>query len=116
MNQCSESPVGRMLLVSACHDDILYYECVWLIMYVACSCNAAGSLDNGDCAREPADGGILPGDCRCKANTQGRLCDMCRRGYFNLSADNELGCQRKLSICLCVCYVCILEDVASTIQ
>lgn len=33
------------------------------------------------------------GDCSCKQNVQGRACDTCRPGYFNLSSEHELGCQ-----------------------
>ena len=69
---------------------IFYHACV----HLACACNRAGSLVSGVCARD-ADGRVLPGDCSCKANTQGRLCDMCKPGFFNLTADNEQGCQRE---------------------
>ena len=33
------------------------------------------------------------GQCQCKTNVEGRQCDVCRTGFFNLSADNPLGCQ-----------------------
>ena len=56
----------------------------------------AGSVAGGDCVREEttSDGRLL-GDCSCKANTEGRLCDRCRAGHYNLSAHNPAGCQRK---------------------
>lgn len=32
------------------------------------------------------------GQCMCKANVMGRACDTCKNGYFNLTTDNEDGC------------------------
>ncbi len=83
----------------ACELVEYIFVCVVLIVFVrmltACSCNAAGSVAGGDCVREATEDRRLLGDCNCKANTQGSLCNQCRPGHFNLSADNELGCQRE---------------------
>ena len=58
----------------------------------ACECNPAGVADDGSCTQVTGSG-MSAGDCNCKQNVQGRTCDMCRPGYFNLNMDNELGCQ-----------------------
>lgn len=57
-----------------------------------CTCYLPGTL-------EP-DRGMSPcestgGECRCKANVVGRLCDKCRKGYWNI--DSGEGC----SACNC---------------
>lgn len=39
--------------------------------------------------------GRVGGLCRCKANVDGPRCDKCKSGFFGLSADNPLGCQRE---------------------
>jgi usherin len=35
----------------------------------------------------------ISGQCACKSNVDGRQCDKCKIGYFNLSHENENGCQ-----------------------
>ena len=37
--------------------------------------------------------------CTCKSNVTGQYCDQCPSGYFNLTSNNPLGCER------CKCYV-----------
>lgn len=32
------------------------------------------------------------GVCSCKLNVEGRQCDKCKPGYFDLSLDNQFGC------------------------
>jgi usherin len=34
----------------------------------------------------------LDGSCLCKANVEGKHCDKCKLGYYNLSASNPYGC------------------------
>ena len=60
-------------------------------LYVACDCNLAGVRDNGDCAN--LNESLSLGECNCKQNTEGRTCGTCRPGFFNLSMENEVGCQ-----------------------
>ena len=33
------------------------------------------------------------GQCGCKQHVEGRRCDVCRVGYFNLQAANPAGCE-----------------------
>ncbi|KAH7979957.1 hypothetical protein HPB49_012193 [Dermacentor silvarum] len=54
---------------------------VWL-----CGCSQAGSVDSPPSCNP--DSGV----CRCKANVEGRQCDRCKPGFFNLQRDNEFGC------------------------
>ena len=42
--------------------------------------------------KDASDGDKL-GQCSCKANVEGRVCDMCRPGYYNLQDTNPDGCQ-----------------------
>ncbi|EGW03544.1 Laminin subunit gamma-3, partial [Cricetulus griseus] len=54
-----------------------------------CTCNVAGSLDTCD---------PHSGNCPCKENVEGSLCDRCRPGTFNLQPHNPAGCSS------CFCY------------
>ncbi|XP_064196122.1 laminin subunit alpha-2 isoform X2 [Anguilla rostrata] len=66
---------------------------------LACGCSVAGAavqtcdVDRGVCSC--AD---RTGQCKCKANTEGLLCDRCRAGTFGLSARNPQGCSQ------CYCF------------
>ena len=37
--------------------------------------------------------GTEAGQCHCKENVAGIRCDVCKNGYWNFTADNDLGCQ-----------------------
>ncbi|XP_052767673.1 usherin-like isoform X2 [Mya arenaria] len=53
----------------------------------SCDCFPLGVKDlQMDCAKEG-------GQCECKQNVEGRRCDMCRPGFYNLTLDNPQGCQ-----------------------
>ena len=34
----------------------------------------------------------MTGECECKANVEGRVCNQCQSNAFNLTSDNALGC------------------------
>ncbi|OWF54908.1 laminin subunit gamma-1-like [Mizuhopecten yessoensis] len=71
------------------HFDFDQYGCK------PCSCDLAGSLVvvNNFPTCNPLDG-----NCECKELVEGRTCDRCKVGYFNLNTDNEFGCTS------CFCY------------
>ncbi|KAL1251926.1 hypothetical protein QQF64_019722 [Cirrhinus molitorella] len=52
-----------------------------------CLCNPAGSVNGGQC--DPQTGA-----CVCKDNVEGNHCDRCKAGYYNLNANNPLGCSK----------------------
>jgi len=54
-----------------------------------CACDAAGtaqSISGAACNK-------ITGNCPCKSNVEGRTCNRCRVGNFNLSGLSEDGCQ-----------------------
>ena len=58
-----------------------------------------GQLVNGNIllvTRPDCD--TLDGDCHCKQNVEGRSCEKCKPGYFQIERDNEFGCTP------CFCY------------
>ena len=61
-------------------------------LHTECGCHLPGVRNNGDCSRVAVEG-VVVGDCSCKNLTMGRTCSQCVPGYFNLTADNSLGCQ-----------------------
>ena len=62
------------------------------LVYTECQCSLLGVVNDGECVTE-GDGVHQPGDCYCKANVMGAKCDMCKMGYYNLSAENPDGCE-----------------------
>ncbi|XP_048258912.1 usherin-like [Haliotis rufescens] len=50
-----------------------------------CLCNTSGVVNDTDCAK-------VDGQCSCKVLVEGRQCDRCKQGYYNLRADNPAGC------------------------
>ncbi|XP_076344696.1 laminin subunit beta-1-like isoform X3 [Tachypleus tridentatus] len=59
-----------------------------------CDCDPYGSEENGIC--EPHSDSVLgtvAGVCHCKKNVEGRRCDRCKSGFWNLRPDNPDGCE-----------------------
>ncbi|KAM7303910.1 laminin subunit gamma-1 isoform X2 [Ixodes scapularis] len=69
-------------------------------MFEPCGCSMAGSVDS------PPSCDAATGVCRCKANVEGRQCDRCRPGFFNLQRDNEFGC----TPCFCFGHSAICQS------
>lgn len=49
---------------------------------------------DGECEnRDDEDLGMEAGRCICKTNVDGRRCDQCKEGYWNMQDDNPDGCE-----------------------
>ncbi|KAL6739145.1 hypothetical protein Aduo_012631 [Ancylostoma duodenale] len=58
-----------------------------------CSCDKAGSQDDGICeGEEDPERGLVAGKCYCKPNVDGPRCDRCKNGFWDLQASNPDGC------------------------
>ncbi|XP_054472751.1 laminin subunit beta-3 [Anoplopoma fimbria] len=54
---------------------------------ISCICSAEGTVNGGRCDDRT-------GSCVCKVNVEGPRCDRCKRGYYDLSPANPLGCSK----------------------
>ncbi|ESN90081.1 hypothetical protein HELRODRAFT_91040 [Helobdella robusta] len=61
-----------------------------------CNCNPIGSEKSAD--DDGFDCEKVGGQCKCKRNVEGRQCDTCKPGFFNLQGSNPQGCEP------CLCY------------
>ncbi|KAH9524560.1 Usherin [Bulinus truncatus] len=52
-----------------------------------CECYKDGTVGNNTTCQADS-----VGQCSCKANVDGRACDKCKEGFYNLTVDNILGC------------------------
>uniref|UniRef100_A0A0K0EC03 Laminin subunit beta-1 n=2 Tax=Strongyloides stercoralis TaxID=6248 RepID=A0A0K0EC03_STRER len=60
-----------------------------------CNCNKNGSLNNGICESEHnIEKNLIAGKCYCKKYVDGQNCEYCKDGYWNLTSDNENGCEK----------------------
>ena len=64
-------------------------------VFAVCNCNPAGAKEIpgyplGGCGIVTV--GLL---CECKEQVQGRICDQCKPGYWNLDRNNPFGCEGK---------------------
>lgn len=52
-------------------------------------------MEGGACdSHTDLDMRMIAGHCRCKPNVKGIRCDDCKEGYYGLSHNDPLGCQR----------------------
>ena len=48
---------------------------------------------------------IVAGQCMCKRFTDGKRCEVCTDGYWNLTSENPDGCQGRGGGCTFVIYL-----------
>jgi hypothetical protein len=54
---------------------------------------------DGECEnRNDEDLGLEAGRCICKTYVDGRRCDQCMEGYWNMQDDNPDGCEGTLKL------------------
>ena len=69
---------------------------IHIVFFIACDCDPRGSEEEGICdAYTDKEDGHESGLCHCKRNVEGRRCDHCKAGFWNLNDLNRDGCERK---------------------
>ena len=59
-----------------------------------CDCDPRGSEDTGLCDEyTDLETGMEAGKCHCKDNVEGRRCDHCKPGFWNMNDLNPAGCE-----------------------
>ena len=103
--QCTDHTTG--INCHLCEEFFYHPEGVSLIsknVCHACNCDRNGTrhVPNYkflDCVKNKEMRiNMSVGDCFCKKNVFGRICNTCRPGYFNLSSSNIVGCDK----CNCI--------------
>ncbi|XP_033612694.1 laminin subunit beta-1 [Fukomys damarensis] len=59
-----------------------------------CTCDPAGSQNGGICdSYTDFSTGLIAGQCRCKLHVEGEHCEVCKEGFYDLNAEDPLGCK-----------------------
>ena len=106
-DSCMYDPASETGVCIGCADNTRGAECESCVDFyfhqpgvslndpntcTVCDCNAEGVTDNGDCGRGDNQDGTDSGRCSCKTFIEGRTCEMCSAGFFNLNGSNIDGC------------------------
>lgn len=78
-----DSMISVQTVASESDYQVYLYCC---ILFRNCGCETSGSLNNQPRCDSSS------GSCSCKLNVEGRQCDKCKPGYFDLSTENQFGC------------------------
>eukprot|EP00058_Branchiostoma_floridae_P024730 XP_002610220.1 hypothetical protein BRAFLDRAFT_76999 [Branchiostoma floridae] len=86
-DDCQHNTIGRRC--DTCADE--FYREIGkpldaVDVCTPCDCNVSGVDGSLVCDK-------IGGQCACKAQVDGRQCDQCRAGYFNLTQTNPDGCE-----------------------
>lgn len=66
------------------------------LLFSGCTCDPAGSQNGGICdSYTDFSTGLIAGQCRCKLHVEGEHCDVCKEGFYDLNAEDPLGCKCK---------------------
>ncbi|ESO94175.1 hypothetical protein LOTGIDRAFT_118598, partial [Lottia gigantea] len=82
---CKEKVSGRDC--SVCLDGFYNIQPTNPVGCEECGCNVDATIN----ADKSCD--IETGQCNCKRNVRNRNCDECEYGFYNLTSENEFGCQ-----------------------
>ena len=83
------------------HDHINFILFFFTI-HTECDCDPRGSEDQGQCdAHTDVASGMEAGRCHCKPNVEGRRCDHCKAGFWNLQELNLDGCEGMFYAVIC---------------
>ncbi|XP_048585709.1 usherin isoform X2 [Nematostella vectensis] len=91
---CLHNTAGQFCHV--CRDDFFREPGKSLSAVDVCSpCQCTGpGVETGktSCARDDSTPGVIAGQCECKQYTQGRQCDACKPGFYDLKSSHSTGC------------------------
>jgi len=86
--KCLPGHWGDALQDIKCHGNSYYFKLKsfgFTSFFLACNCHPKGTQRHSDNSLLQCN--LQSGHCPCKSNVQGRQCDRCENGYWNLNSD-----------------------------